>query len=53
MTNIEIPLVKDRDWLYRFFEMIPGLLELVNVTAAGRFKPDQPDIGRLFSLSLS
>ena len=26
MTNIEIPLVKDRDWVYRFFEMIPGLL---------------------------
>ncbi len=26
MRNIEIPTVKERDALYRFFEMIPGLL---------------------------
>lgn len=26
MKNIEIPLVKERDWLYRIFEMAPGVL---------------------------
>ena len=26
MRNIEIPLVKERDRLYRFFEMVPGLI---------------------------
>ena len=26
MKHIEIPLVKERDWLYRVFEMVPGVL---------------------------
>ena len=26
MRNIEIPLVKDRDWVYRLFEILPGAL---------------------------
>ena len=26
MTDIEIPLQREKDWRYRFFEMLPGLL---------------------------
>lgn len=48
MTDLEIPLVKDRKGHYRYFEMLPGLLSyfmlllpivlgLINVTAAAIF----------------
>ncbi len=48
MTDIEIPLIKDRNKRYRFFEILPGaltwtmlampfILSLINVTAAAFF----------------
>lgn len=48
MTDLEIPLVKDRHFRYRFFEALPGLISwsllalpfiisLINVTAAAIF----------------
>lgn len=48
MTDIEIPYKQDRDWRYRFFEILPGaiswsmlalpiILSLVNPTAAAFF----------------
>lgn len=48
MKNIEIPFVKDRDWKYRFFEILPGalswtllftplILSMINVTVASVF----------------
>lgn len=51
MKNIEIPLEKDRDWVYRLFEILPGALSWATLAAPIVLSLISPTLAALFIIA--